>query len=473
MDKKGYFRVLGLFVFSLLILSLFFPGELFAENKLLFSDVTSELPYYKGIEYLKNQGMTVGYSDGTFGISKKIARAEIATMIMRGEGEDAQQPAKACFLDVPAGPWFSPFICGGKEKGFWSGYPSGRFEPAWNVSRVEAIQMLCSVQKWPAVMPEKTPFLDAKKTEWYSACTSFAKQNHFIDHLVSNNKLLPIQAITRGEFAQLYFLADTTEIDDALIQGSFVSLKQKMLDLVNEERRNQNLAAVQWSQELSAGAEAHSIDMWKRDFFSHTNPSGEDPDERRLRWGISTGVGENLHFGALTIENAHESLMRSPPHKENILTPDWERLGIGIAKDENGQLYLTQWFSVLPVTETELEAKEIEIITQMNKKRDSLSPLIRDNTLDALAAQWNMKMIEDNFFSMQAPDGTSFKDLVFKAVNMQQLSLKINKMGSGNFDGIDEQVALATPLDSAFKKIGIAFTIEADGDIYLSIIFTD
>lgn len=472
MNNKKHVSILGFFVFFLLIITLLLPGELSAESA-LFSDVTSESPYYKGIEYLKNQGMAVGYSDGTFGISVKIARSEIATMIMRGEREDFKQPTKACFLDVPVGQWFSPFICGGKEKGFWSGYPSGHFEPAWNVNRVEAIQMLCSVQKWPAVMPGKAPFFDAKKTEWYSACTAFAKVHHFIDHLVSDNKLFPTQAITRGEFAQLYFLADTTEIDDTNIAGSFITLKQKMLDLVNEERRNQNLAAVQWSQELSAGAEAHSYDMWKRDFFSHINLAGEDPDERRLKRGITTAVGENLHFGALTIEDAHESLMGSPPHKENILNPEWERLGIGIAKDENGQLFVTQWFSVFPLTENALEEKEIAIITQMNEKRGSLASLMRDNTLDALAAQWNMKMIEGNFWGMQAPDGTSFKNLVLGTVTVQQLSLKINKMGSSNFDGIDEQVVATTPLDSAFEKIGIAFTTSADGEIYLSIIFAD
>lgn len=46
--------------------------------------------------------------------------------------------------------------------------------------------------------------------------------------------------------------------------------------------------------------------------------------------GIGFDVaGENLAF-APSVEVAHEGLMNSPGHRENILSPDFCRVGIGV-----------------------------------------------------------------------------------------------------------------------------------------------
>ncbi len=44
------------------------------------------------------------------------------------------------------------------------------------------------------------------------------------------------------------------------------------------------------------------------------------------------------------IEAGHTSLMNSPGHRSNILLPQAERCGIGIAVNENGDIWITQMF---------------------------------------------------------------------------------------------------------------------------------
>lgn len=103
-----------------------------------------------------------------------------------------------------------------------------------------------------------------------------------------------------------------------------------MLRLVNEERVKVGLKPLVADPEIRVVARAHAQDMLVRGYFSHDNPDGEDPFERLAEAGITyLTAGENLAF-APTVELAHIGLMNSPKHKENILYPEFGRLGIGV-----------------------------------------------------------------------------------------------------------------------------------------------
>ena len=58
---------------------------------------------------------------------------------------------------------------------------------------------------------------------------------------------------------------------------------------------------------------------------------------------IPDPVGENVAT-APTLEMNHKGLLNSPPHYKNIMG-DWDEIGIGIAAEETGQLYVTQLFT--------------------------------------------------------------------------------------------------------------------------------
>ncbi len=104
----------------------------------------------------------------------------------------------------------------------------------------------------------------------------------------------------------------------------------RMLELVNKERLNQGLNALVMDFEIREVARAHSRDMFNRSYFSHINPDGLDPFDRMKAGGIEfTAAGENLAL-APDVELAHTGLMNSPGHRANILSPDFNRVGIGV-----------------------------------------------------------------------------------------------------------------------------------------------
>jgi uncharacterized protein YkwD len=121
-------------------------------------------------------------------------------------------------------------------------------------------------------------------------------------------------------------------------------LEVRMLDLVNEERRTRGLRPLRADPEAAAVARAHSIDMFRRGYFSHVTPEGANPFERMRRAGLRYfAAGENLAL-ARSLGMAHQGLMHSPGHRANILRPAFGRVGIGIVDGGRYGLMVTQTF---------------------------------------------------------------------------------------------------------------------------------
>jgi uncharacterized protein YkwD/uncharacterized membrane protein required for colicin V production len=116
--------------------------------------------------------------------------------------------------------------------------------------------------------------------------------------------------------------------------------EQRMLELVNLERGRLGLPALVFDTALREVARAHSREMFERGYFSHTSPITGSPADRIRRAGIMPRVlGENLAF-APNVRIAHDGLMNSPGHRENILRPTYGRVGIGVIKSEfRGSMY--------------------------------------------------------------------------------------------------------------------------------------
>jgi uncharacterized protein YkwD len=70
--------------------------------------------------------------------------------------------------------------------------------------------------------------------------------------------------------------------------------------------------------------------MFENGYFSHISLQGEDVGDRLGKAGVLYLVaGENLAF-APSLEIAHDGLMQSPGHRENILDEEFNRVGIGV-----------------------------------------------------------------------------------------------------------------------------------------------
>jgi uncharacterized protein YkwD len=110
------------------------------------------------------------------------------------------------------------------------------------------------------------------------------------------------------------------------------------LCLINAVRHNHGVPAVRLDPRLSRAARAHSRDMVRRRYFSHTTPEGLSFADRIRGTGYMRAarrwyVGENLAWGWRGRGSAGRIVrawMHSPPHREVMLNPSFREVGIGI-----------------------------------------------------------------------------------------------------------------------------------------------
>ncbi len=157
---------------------------------------------------------------------------------------------------------------------------------------------------------------------------------------VSWDNILPKQAESTPE--------TTTTLEFPATQGQLTletGLEQRMVDMVNAERTSRGLKALRVDATLTEMARAHSLDMVQRRYFSHYTPEGRSVADRADAAGLAYRiVGENLAL-APDLQSAHDGLMASQGHRENILRPDFTRIGIGIYREEGLGLVITQNFA--------------------------------------------------------------------------------------------------------------------------------
>lgn len=129
---------------------------------------------------------------------------------------------------------------------------------------------------------------------------------------------------------------------DAQLRNGF---EQQLFDLTNAARVRHGLSALKWEESVAETARNHSIDMADNDYFSHQNKQGKSPFDRMDDDGVTyRSAGENLAYGQSSSIFAHEGLMNSAGHRENILLDTYNYLGTGVSFNEKSQPYYTENF---------------------------------------------------------------------------------------------------------------------------------
>lgn len=123
------------------------------------------------------------------------------------------------------------------------------------------------------------------------------------------------------------------------------ALETEVVRLVNAERSKAGQPALTENTELSNVARTKSEDFVNNNYFSHNSPTYGSPFEMLESFGISfTAAAENIASGQRTASEVMNSWMNSSGHRANILSPTYNQIGVGIARDNNGSLYWTQLF---------------------------------------------------------------------------------------------------------------------------------
>jgi uncharacterized protein YkwD len=127
----------------------------------------------------------------------------------------------------------------------------------------------------------------------------------------------------------------------------------------NRERAAQRLRPLRWDNSLANSAEQHAQRMAQQNTLSHQLPGEEDFKARAIRAGARfSSIAENVAEGPSAL-GIHSQWMNSPPHRENLLDPDLDSIGIGVAQ-HNGQFFAVEDFS-RAVPDLSLDEQEREL----------------------------------------------------------------------------------------------------------------
>lgn len=114
---------------------------------------------------------------------------------------------------------------------------------------------------------------------------------------------------------------------------------------LNRERRAAGLQPLQIDPTLNEAAADHVADMAQRGYFDHDSPSGVTPWERMRSHDCTFSyAGENLAL-APSARQAERALFNSPPHRANMLSRNFTRVGIAVMVSHDGGLLFVEDFA--------------------------------------------------------------------------------------------------------------------------------
>ena len=124
--------------------------------------------------------------------------------------------------------------------------------------------------------------------------------------------------------------------------------EQLFLDLLNADRTAAGLPALTPDPRLSEVARWRSEDMVARNYIGHDIGGytvGRLLHDRRIPFNLAgENIVSNTFDESSTVARAQEELMKSPSHRENVLRPEYNLVGVGIASGPNGRTVYTQIF---------------------------------------------------------------------------------------------------------------------------------
>ncbi len=115
-----------------------------------------------------------------------------------------------------------------------------------------------------------------------------------------------------------------------------------LFEMVNAARAAERLPVLALDERLTGLAQSHADAMRRARKTAHDAGDG-DLNFRLEQLGLELEAGENVAHAA-SAALAQRALWSSPSHRENLLFPQFNLLGVGVAPDLDGTLWICQVF---------------------------------------------------------------------------------------------------------------------------------
>lgn len=106
-----------------------------------------------------------------------------------------------------------------------------------------------------------------------------------------------------------------------------------LVEEANSERIKRDIHPLRYNKKLELAAFEKADDMLKKQYWAHFGPNNETPWQFITSTGYTYAfAGENLAKGFFDSTAIHDAWMNSPTHRENILQPSFDEVGIAVVK---------------------------------------------------------------------------------------------------------------------------------------------
>jgi len=200
-----------------------------------------------------------------------------------------------------------------------------------------------------------------------------------------------IMAILPGVFHPVPEAPFCIQEKTPLLSPESTAIEKRLLALANKERETRGLPPLHFSDGLAGLARRHSADMASSGTLSHLSSSGESLQDRLVQAGfLFEKAGENIARSETYVADLiHRSLMESPEHRESLLDPDCDTVGIGVVETKEGSYFVTQDFvrGIRVLSEKEAKARVAGRIQEWRSAR-AFPPLLFREDADRLAQEY-------------------------------------------------------------------------------------
>ena len=158
----------------------------------------------------------------------------------------------------------------------------------------------------------------------------------FIPQEKNNHRALLLQPSFLGIFIAIYllnqsFIRSLTILKPGILGYSSEITADKVISQTNIERQKLGLAPLKYNATLSQSAAAKAEDMFKNNYWAHNSPEGKTPWDFFKSAGYQYSVaGENLAKDFYDTDGLIKAWMNSPTHRDNIVNPKYQEIGIGV-----------------------------------------------------------------------------------------------------------------------------------------------
>lgn len=108
-----------------------------------------------------------------------------------------------------------------------------------------------------------------------------------------------------------------------------------IFEMTNNDRVDQGLQPLHWDPALAAAAQQHAERMAEQHALSHQFSGEPDVGARAAQAGAHfRAIAENI-ASAYSDQQVESAWMHSTPHRQNILDPQMDAMGVGVVKQGN------------------------------------------------------------------------------------------------------------------------------------------